>query len=276
MLSRFTEVAIMQSTYVAIFIFFACVCSSLRRVVIRMVVLNDFNSLFLFRSVFRQSDLLLGNYNIMSPFLAITTCLALVSRVSLSFLLLFDLCLRADWVQMVGHEGVRELITSNRHGQKLRYSVWKKGFLKDLAHAWTLLGLLNKHVSNDAFQVLWVSRRDGRVIASQDLEDQAFHRVSIKGMSQSDHLVQDATQWPNIWLLVVRLLLADLWREVVWCADSCLGTVVSVLEDTCNAEVSDLDLATLSHENVLRLEITVQNLPVVDVFDRKGHLDEPV
>lgn len=123
MLSRFTEVAIMQSTYVAIFIFFACVCSSLRRVVIRMVVLNDFNSLFLFRSVFRQSDLLLGNYNIMSPFLAITTCLALVSRVSLSFLLLFDLCLRADWVQMVGHEGVRELITSNRHGQKLRYSV---------------------------------------------------------------------------------------------------------------------------------------------------------
>jgi hypothetical protein len=49
-----------------------------------------------------------------------------------------------------------------------------------------------------------------------------------------------------------------------------------MLEDSSNAEVSDLDLVGLSHEDVLRLQVTMQYLPIMDVLNRKAHLHEPV
>ena len=52
-------------------------------------------------------------------------------------------------------------------------------------------------------------------------------------------------------LVVVGKALAELWAEIVGCADSGLGTVVGVLEHTCNAEVSNFYLSVLGHEDVL-------------------------
>jgi hypothetical protein len=49
-----------------------------------------------------------------------------------------------------------------------------------------------------------------------------------------------------------------------------------VLQNSCDTEVSDFDSAVLVHENVLSFEITMQNLPVMNMFDRKGHLHKPV
>ena len=49
-----------------------------------------------------------------------------------------------------------------------------------------------------------------------------------------------------------------------------------MLKHTSDTEISDLDLPTLCHEYVLSLQISVKNLPVVDVLYGKGHLDEPI
>ena len=95
-------------------------------------------------------------------------------------------------------------------------------------------------------------------------------------MSQGQHFVQDATKRPYVRFLIIRLLLANFRRKVVRRANSSLSAIICVLQDSSNAEIAYLDLATLSHENILRLEISVQNLSVVDVFDSESHLDEPI
>ena len=40
-----------------------------------------------------------------------------------------------------------------------------------------------------------------------------------------------------------------------------------MLEDTRDTKIADFNLTTLSHEDVLCLKVTMQNLTVVDVLD---------
>lgn len=49
-----------------------------------------------------------------------------------------------------------------------------------------------------------------------------------------------------------------------------------MLKYSCDSEITNLDLATLSHEYILGLKVTMQDLSVMDVLDCQGHLDEPV
>ena len=180
------------------------------------------------------------------------------------------------WRQMLGHEGVREL--RNREGccQKLRNTPRQELLLEDLAHGGALGGVLNQHVGDEVLEVLAVGGRDGGVSSSEDFEHKPFHRVSVESMPEGDHLIEDAPERPDVRLLVVRLLLADFGREVVGRADGGLRAVVGVLEHAGNSEVTDLNLSVLRHENVLGLEVSVQNLAVVDVLDCQRHLHKPV
>ena len=185
-----------------------------------------------------------------------------------ALLLLFDLGRGADRVKMISDKSVGELIPRNRHRQQFWNSVWQEGLLEYFTHAWALLRLFDKHISYDTFQIVGVGRWDSRVVATQDLEDETLHGVGVEGMPQCDHLVQDAPQRPNIRLLVIGLLLANLGREVIRGTDGCLCTIVSVLEDTGNSKVTNFYLSTLGHEYVLRLQVAVKNFAVVDVFYR--------
>ena len=49
-----------------------------------------------------------------------------------------------------------------------------------------------------------------------------------------------------------------------------------MLEHSRNAKVTYFNLTASGHEDVLSLQVSVKNLPIVDVLDGKGHLDEPV
>lgn len=49
-----------------------------------------------------------------------------------------------------------------------------------------------------------------------------------------------------------------------------------MLQYSSNSKVANLDLIVLSHEDVLSLEISVQNFPVMNVLDGKSHLHKPV
>ena len=94
-----------------------------------------------------------------------------------------------------------------------------------------------------------------RVTSPQDFENQPLHGVGVECVAKSYHLVEDTAQGPDIRLLVVRLLLANLRRQVIWCSNSCLGTVIGVLEDTGNTEISDFNGAILIHKDVLGLQV---------------------
>jgi hypothetical protein len=95
-------------------------------------------------------------------------------------------------------------------------------------------------------------------------------------VAQSDHFVENAAEGPDVRLLIVWLLLTDLRRQIVRSTDSSLCAIVSVLEYSSNTEVTNLDLAVLRHEDVLSFQVSVQDLPVMNVFDCKRHLHEPV
>ena len=49
-----------------------------------------------------------------------------------------------------------------------------------------------------------------------------------------------------------------------------------MLEHSCDAKVSDFDRPILIHENILRLQITVQNFPIMNMLDSKRHLHKPI
>jgi hypothetical protein len=95
-------------------------------------------------------------------------------------------------------------------------------------------------------------------------------------VAKSNHFVQDASKRPNIRLLVVRLLLADLWRQVIRSSYSCLSAIIGVLQNTSNTKVTNLDRPILVHEDVLSLQISVQNFPVVNMLNSESHLNKPV
>ena len=49
-----------------------------------------------------------------------------------------------------------------------------------------------------------------------------------------------------------------------------------MLQNSRNSKISDLDLATLCHEDVLSLQISMEDLSIMDVFDSQCHLNKPV
>ena len=69
-------------------------------------------------------------------------------------------------------------------------------------------------------EVVGVAGVDGRVGAAQDLQHQVLHAASLEGVLQRGHLVQDAAHRPQVGLVVVRLVLANLRAEVVRCPDA--------------------------------------------------------
>lgn len=95
-------------------------------------------------------------------------------------------------------------------------------------------------------------------------------------MSKCDHLIQDTTEWPNIRLLVIRLFLANLWWKIVRCSNCGLGTVICMLKYPGNTEITDLNGSILIHENILCLQVSMQDLAVMDVFNGQCHLHKPV
>lgn len=155
--------------------------------------------------------------------------------------LLLVFLFRVSYLQMPVDEGRGELVLGDGRRQQLGNSSAQEILLEDLPHAWSPSGIFDQHVRQKILQVLGVMRWDLRVAASQDLQHEALHGVGIESMPQGHHLVEDAAEGPNIRFLVVWLFLTDLGREVVWSSDSGLCAIVSMLEDSRDTKVTNLD-----------------------------------
>ena len=92
---------------------------------------------------------------------------------------------------------------------------------------------------------------------------------------QRTHLVEDAAQRPHVALVGVGLVLADLGRHVVRCADHSARCRHRALHNLRDPKVAQLH-EVFGDEDVLRLEVAVQDLLGVDVVQRHHQLDEPV
>lgn len=119
-------------------------------------------------------------------------------------------------------------------------------------------------------------RWDLRIAAPKDFQYQSLHGISIKCVPQSHHLIQDTSQGPNIRFLVVGLLLTYLWRQIIRCSNCGLSAIIGMLEHSGNSKVTDLNGAILVHENILSLQVSVEDLSIVNMLNGEGHLNEPV
>ena len=55
-----------------------------------------------------------------------------------------------------------------------------------------------------------------------------------------------------------------------------MRAIVSMLKNSRDTKVTNFDRSILVHKNVLSLQISVQNFPVMDMLDGQCHLNEPI
>lgn len=196
-------------------------------------------------------------------------------------LLLFFLFVDLESFELVKHilvvqNSVREFlfkIVLVEQGGDTLLDEWN---FEDLVDAGSLVRLRPQHQSQQVKDVLAeVSRRVG-VLALDDFLCQLVQTLGVERRHQSAHLVQQHSKRPDVRFEGVGLRLDDLWREVVGSAHDGLCFGLGLAQDTGDAEVSQLDHASLGQENVLRLQVTVQNLSIVDVLECQANLREPV
>ena len=90
----------------------------------------------------------------------------------------------------------------------------------------------------------------------------------MKGVFQGAKLVQDTTKSPNVRLVSVGLVLANLWRHVIWSSLHGHGVILSAFKNFRYTEVSKLDGIIFGQEDILGFDISVQYLATVYVMKR--------
>lgn len=119
-------------------------------------------------------------------------------------------------------------------------------------------------------------RVDRPVRVPNDLIDNLTEWFTFEGPCQSAHFIEDTAEHPGITLEIVRLAHADLWWEVEGCAEACIRQLNRVLKLLRDAKVTDFNHVVFCDEDVLRLQIPMQHLVLVDVEKAEAELDEPV
>ena len=96
------------------------------------------------------------------------------------------------------------------------------------------------------------------------------HRIIvIEGVNAGDHFVCQDSQGPPVDRFSVTLIKQNFRREVLWRTAQCVSPCLAVL---CEAKVSEFEVALHIDEDVLRLEISIDDVLGVQVFKHQGHL----
>mmetsp|Transcript_17571 Transcript_17571/g.30761 ORF Transcript_17571/g.30761 Transcript_17571/m.30761 type:complete len:299 (+) Transcript_17571:494-1390(+) len=111
--------------------------------------------------------------------------------------------------------------------------------------------------------------------STHDFLHQAGNVWRIEWHFHGAEFVEDAAhspdvRWPGIWLF-----LTDFWAKVVRRANLRTSASYGARENFGNTEVAHLQATTLREEEVPRLQVSVQNVPVMDVLQRQDSLSEP-
>ena len=86
----------------------------------------------------------------------------------------------------------------------------------------------------------------------ENLDDERLHVGGLEGVFESGHLVEHTAGAPDVALVVVRLLLGDLRRQVVRRANARARECVRAAERLGDPEVAHLHAPARHQEHVLR------------------------
>mmetsp|Transcript_48182 Transcript_48182/g.75254 ORF Transcript_48182/g.75254 Transcript_48182/m.75254 type:complete len:297 (+) Transcript_48182:313-1203(+) len=107
-------------------------------------------------------------------------------------------------------------------------------------------------------------------LPSQDTLVQLHTVVRIEGRVASQHLVNQDPQRPPVHSLSVAFVQDDLWSQVLWGTTES-PSVCSRLYGLGEAEVADLQMPLVVEEQVLGLEVTVDDVAIVKIFESERH-----
>ncbi len=112
--------------------------------------------------------------------------------------------------------------------------------------------------------------------SSHNLKSQNMKRCSSKRRLKSTHLIQQYSERPYIAFEIVRFVFNDLWTQVIRCTNYSLSVIDCRLEHFGYTEITKLYNPLLSQEDVLGLQISMQNLPIMYMLDCQTDLSEEV
>lgn len=114
------------------------------------------------------------------------------------------------------------------------------------------------------------------IFTLEDLFGELMERLRVEWWMKGAHFEEQDAEGPNVGFKAIWLILNDLRGEIVWRTNNRLCLRFGVAQDSCDTEISELDHVALRQENVLRLQISVQDLAIMDMLECKTNLCEPV
>ena len=103
-----------------------------------------------------------------------------------------------------------------------------------------------------------------------------MHAGALERWTESTELVEHDAQRPDVALEGVGATFDDLRRKVVRGADHRPSHFDSVAKDSCNAEIAKFDDVLLCNKDILALDVSVEDLAVVDMLHAETDLSEPI
>lgn len=103
----------------------------------------------------------------------------------------------------------------------------------------------------------------------QDLLIDRHRIIVIEGIYSSNHLVSEDSKRPPIDWLSVTLIEQDLWGQILRCATQSVGSCLAIL---CESKVSQFQVSFLIDQYVLWLQISVDYILLMQVFEHETDL----
>lgn len=106
-------------------------------------------------------------------------------------------------------------------------------------------------------------------LAAGDFVQQLGHIAALERQVPAEQGVKDYTERPDIRLSSIKVLY-DFWRHVIGCP--CELCQSALFGHSCKAKVNQANLVIVCHHDVLRLDVSVNDVLSVAVVDRLKEL----
>mmetsp|Transcript_53871 Transcript_53871/g.144216 ORF Transcript_53871/g.144216 Transcript_53871/m.144216 type:complete len:414 (-) Transcript_53871:125-1366(-) len=149
------------------------------------------------------------------------------------------------------------------------------GTSQDVLRGGSASGAPTQHLGTQLTHEVRVGGRHGGRRPSADLLHQAGDVGRFERNAQRAALVENAAHGPDVGRPGVRFFLAHLGTQIVGCPNLCSRTGHGAGQDLGNAKITHLHIAALREEEVARLQVSVEHMPVVNVFYGQDGLRVP-
>lgn len=154
------------------------------------------------------------------------------------------------------------------------HSTFNAFHLQDVIDGGASGGIRDQQRLDQVVQLAAVKGRQALPAILVHLLDQVVEIVCLKWASEGRHLVQQATQGPDVTLGIVGLLPPDLWSNVVRGAHLRFGDTTIILDHFGDSQISNLDLLLVQQKDVGALQVPMKNVHVVEGPDPQAQLDK--